>query len=243
MTTLVYDNFKRELSVLLTVGLLGIVFAERRFRYPLTQMRRRPARSFVIGMLLFIISFPITLMLLMVAFVIVTLLLALNLDGVALPLGAFLGLVDIGLIGGFYFCAIFVARAVFALGIGRMIIQIATDRANARRRPRLSVVIGVALLALLTSLPGVGFLFNSGALFLGLGAMASATLGWLRALRQGRFRAGARPGAGGWTAQEAARAAIVAPSTQPRKRPLLTADRGLEDLPVGFDPEFFFTDD
>ena len=242
LATLLYDNFRRELSVLLTVGLLGIIFAGRRFRYPLTQMRRRPAHSFVIGMLLFIISFPITLILILATLVIILLLLALNLGGVALPVGVFLGLVDMGLIGSFYFCAIFVARAVFALGLGRLVLQIATERSNARRRPRLSVVIGVILLALLSSLPGVGFLINAGALFLGLGAVASTTMSWLRALRRGRLGPAA-PAVGQWSPHESAQPAIVTPSSLVRRGPLLPTNSGLDDLPVGFDPDFFFSED
>lgn len=243
LATLVYDNFKRELSVLLTVGLLGIIFAGRRFSYPLTQMRRRPAHSFVIGMLLFIISFPITLLLLLATLVITVLLLALNLEGVALPVGTLLGLVDVGLIGSFYFCAIFVARAVFALGLGRLVLQVTTSRTNARRRPRISVIIGVALLALLTAVPGIGFLFNAAALFLGLGAMASATMGWLRAPSRGRFGGRSPTAAGAWPAQDASQTTFVTPSAQPPHQPLLPANHGLDNLPVGFDPDFFFSDD
>ena len=243
LATLVYDNFKREFTVLLTVGILGIAFAGRRFRYPLTQLRRRPAHSFVIGMLLFIISFPITLILLLATLAIVLLPLILHLEAVALPLGVFLGLVDIGLIGSFYFCAIFAARAVFALGLGRLVMQVATGRANARRRPRISILIGVALLALLTSLPGVGFLFNAGALFLGLGAIASSTMGWLRTMRRGRLGGAAPAGVSGWPAQDQTQPANVAIPTQAQVPPLLPAELGLYDLPAGFDPDFFFSDD
>ncbi len=243
LATLIYDNFKREFTVLLTVGILGIAFAGRRFPYPLTQMRRRPAHSFVIGMLLFIISFPITLLLLLATLVIVLLLLVLNLEGVALPVGVFLGLVDVGLIGSFYFCAIFAARAVFALGLGRLVMQVATGRANARRRPRLSMLIGVALLALLTAVPGLGFLFNAGALFLGLGAIASSIMGWLRAMRRSRSGGASPAGGVGWSVEDEPQSANIAPTAQAELPPLLPANLGLEDLPVGFDPDFFFSDD
>ena len=242
LATLYYDQFKRELAVLLTVGILGIVLVGRRFRYPLTHLRRRPVHSFVIGMLLFIISFPITLILLLATIVIVLLLLVLNLDGVAVPVGAFLALVDIGMIGTFYFCAIFVARAIFALGLGRVVLQ-AAGQTNARRMPRLSVIIGVALLALLTSLPVLGFLFNAGALFMGLGAIASTTMGWLRALGSGRLNR-MSPAASDQNPGQGQRHAFDAePAPLAHITPLLPAELGLDDLPIGFDPDFFFNDD
>lgn len=243
LATLFHDHFKRELSVLLTVGIFGIAMAGNRFRYPLAHLRRRPVHSFVIGMLLFIISFPITLILLFGTTFIVLLLLVLNLDGVALPVGVFLALTDVGLIGAFYFCAIFVARAVFAMGLGRMVLQVATGRANARRRPRLSVIIGVALLALLTSLPFFGFLFNASALFLGLGAIASATISWLHAVRNGRFTSASQAGIEAAPESEPHPTANVEQPSYAGPKPLLPSNLGLDDLPVGFDPDYFFSDD
>lgn len=243
LATLFYDNFLREAAVLLTVGILGLALAGRRFHYPLTQLRRRPAHSFVIGMLLFIISFPITLILLFATMFLIIVLLALHLDGIALPIGAFLALVDFTVIGTFYFCAIFVARAIFALGLGRLVLQIATDRGNARRRPRLCVIIGAVLLAMLTSLPALGILFNAAALFLGLGAIASATTGWLRSLRADSYESRSRDDNMEWRTPEQPNAPVSVPATAVKPAPLLPADLGLDDLPVGFDPDFFFSDD
>ncbi|MCY3779438.1 MAG: hypothetical protein OXG78_03930 [Chloroflexi bacterium] len=243
LATLFYDRFTRELTVLLTVGILGIALAGRRFRYPLTHLRRRPAHSFVIGMLLFIISFPITLILLVTTLFIILFLLALNLDGAALPVGAFLALVDIAVIGGFYFCAIFIARAVFALGLGRLVMQVATGGASARRRPRLSIIIGVALLALLTSLPVFGFLFNASALFLGLGAIASTITAWLQAMRSGRFGRISRLEQDQRSSEDHRQTVPKEPTPRADGRPLLPGDLGFDDLPDGFDPDFFFSDD
>lgn len=243
LTNVFYENFIPELSSLLTVGLVAMALAGRRFRYTLTHLRRRPSASFVIGMLLFIISFPITLILMICTLAIILLLLVINLDGVALPVGAFLALVDIGVIGTFYFCAIFLARALFALGLGRLVLQFAFGRAKARRMPRVSIIVGVALLTLLTSLPLVGFLFNAGALFLGLGAIASTTMGWLRSARRGRL--GQVP-----ASADTALSAYEKPDLSAAKHPLpaegpllLPAQPGLDNLPVGFDPDFFFSDD
>ena len=232
-----YDQFKRELTVLLTAGLLGLVLAERQFKRPLAQLRRRPVHSFVIGMLLFIISFPVVLILLIVTTVAIVLPLALQLDGVALVAGALLALVDIGVVGIFYFTAIFIARAVVGLGVGRLILQVALGARQARRRPRLSVIVGVALLALLSALPVVGFIINAGALFMGLGAIAGATLKRLAKLRAGQS---AFTGA----AAAAAHAAPTAPAAAELVAlPPIAQGIGLEDLPEGFDPEQFFADD
>ncbi len=233
-----YDQFKRELTVLLTAGLLGLALAKKQFQHPLSRLRGRPARSFVIGMLLFIISFPMVLILLIITTIAVLLPLALHLDGVALVAGAFLALVDIGVIGVFYFTAIFVARAVVGLGVGRLVLQVALGAEQSRRRPRLSVLIGVALLSLFASLPVVGFLFNAGALFMGLGAISGASLEWLRKFRLGKPNS-AQSTANAPTSYQSstALAAVDRPALPPIARGF-----GLDDLPEGFVPDQFFED-
>ena len=206
-------------------------------------MRGRPVRSFVIGMLLFIISFPVVLILLILTTIAILLPLALHLDGVALVAGALLGLIDIGVIGVFYFTAIFIARAVVGLGVGRLILQVALGRDQARRSPRLSVLIGVALLSLLASLPVVGFLFNAGALFMGLGAIAGATLDGLQKLRLRQLR-DAEPAGYSRSSAPSAQPAEAAPAAvAPIALPPVARGVGLDDLPEGFDPGLFFEED
>ena len=235
-----YDQFKRELTVLLTAGLLGLALAKQQFQRPLSRLRGRPVHSFVIGMLLFIISFPVVLIMLIITTIVILLPLALHLDGVALVAGVFLALVDIGVIGVFYFTAIFVARAVVGLGMGRLVLQVALGAEQARRRPRLSVLIGVALLSFLASLPVVGFLFNAGALFMGLGAISGASLESLQKFRLGQPSSAQSSGYAP-TAAPAAHESARAPAAAERLAlPPIARGYGLDNLPEGFDPDRFF---
>ncbi len=250
LSRLFLEQFKREIAVLLTVGLLGTIIAPNQFRSPLSNLRKRPASSFVIGMLLFILSFPIALIMLLITATIVLLLALLQLDGVLLVIGSLLTLIDLSVIGVFYFTAILLARAIFAIGIGQLVLRIAARREEARQMPRVSLLAGVILLAILASLPEVGFLFNALALFMGLGAIAGAVADWLHA-----FRGNARE------RQQSAslnQSAIVSQllSDRPVENKATTASRrsapllpplsqpvGFEDLPEGFDPDNFFSDD
>lgn len=238
-----YDQFKRELAVLITTGLLGLAFSKRQFQRPLSQMRGRPVHSFVIGMLLFIISFPVVLILLIITTIVILLPLALHLDGVALVAGAFLTLIDLGLIGIFYFTAIFIARAVVGLGVGRLVLQVALGPDQARRSPRLSVLIGVALLALCASLPVVGFLFNAGALFVGLGAIAGAALESLQKIRLRQLRSAEPVGYAASPSPHSQGSAAAPTAAAPMALPPIASGFGLDDLPEGFDPDLFFEQD
>ena len=242
LASIFYDQFKREMTVLLTGGLLGLLLAKKQFQRPLSRLRGRPVHSFVIGMLLFIISFPVVLILLIVTTIVILLPLALHLDGVALVAGAFLALVDIGVIGVFYFTAIFIARAVVGLAVGRLVLHVALGPAQAGRRPRLSVIIGVALLSLFASLPVIGFLFNAGALFMGLGAISGAALEWLQKLRLGARSSAQSTGYAPDSRPKAQPSASSPSPDSPIALPPIARGLGLDDLPEGFDPDQFFAD-
>lgn len=250
LSRLFLDQFKREFAVLLTVGLLGSIIAPKPFHSPLSNLRRRPASSFVIGMLLFILSFPIALIMILITSLVILALALLQLDGVLLVIGPLLTLIDLSVIGVFYFTAILLARAVFAIGIGRLAVRFAAGREAARQMPRLSLLTGVILLAFLASLPEVGFLFNALALFMGLGAFAAAVADWLYA-----FRGNTSESQQGATLDPSALVPMprsddgVVESAPKASRPYASLAppsaeaAGLEDLPAGFDPDNFFSND
>lgn len=250
LSRLFLDQFKREFAVLLTVGLLGLIIAPKPIHRPLTNLRRRPASSFVIGMLLFILSFPVALIMLLITALVILALALLQLDGVLLVIGSLLTLIDLSVIGIFYFTAILLARAVFAIGMGRLALRFAAGRAAAGQRPRLSLLTGVFLLALLASLPEVGFLINALALFMGLGAIAAATADWLHAFRGNRLESHQRGSMDRRALVPQPRADDGVGESRPKaNRPYASLSPpsseapGLEDLPAGFDPDNFFSDD
>jgi len=244
------EQFKRELAILLTTGLIGLFLFHRPFRSPLSHLRRRPVPSFVIGMLLFIVSFPITLIMLLVTSLLILLLALLQLDGLLLVLGSLLILIDFCAIGIFYFTAIFVARAAFAFGLGRLVLQATAGREAVRQKPRVSLVIGVVLLAFLASLPEVGFIFNALALFMGLGAIAGTLTDWLHSSRGNALLRQRNPVPSPYAAktqrhpdhskdENTANAGLRSTALLPDH----VESAGLDDLPAGFDPDFLFSDD
>ena len=239
----------REIMVLLTVGFAGIIFAPNALRTPVSNLRWRAVPSFVIGMLMFIVSFPIALILLLLTSIIVLILALLQLDGVLIVVATFLGLLDFTLIGSFYFLAIFVARAVFCLGLGRFLVHATIGLEGTQRINFLSMVVGVFVLALLAALPAIGFLFNAAALFMGLGAITSVFLEWLQYMRDTTY-GNVRASQAGQTTlppryMPESEISAISPTTdtQVRYLPPPSSDIGLKNLPEGFDADFFFNDD
>lgn len=237
-----FSQFIREIMVLFTVGMAGLLFMPKTFPTPISNLRWRPVPSFVVGMLMFIVSFPIALILLLLTVIIVLILAVLHLDGVVIVVLSFLGLLDITVIGSFYFLAIFIARAIFALGLGRFIVSITLGHDGTQHTDALNMVVGVIALAFLASLPAIGFLFNAAALFMGLGAITSIFLEWLQLLRDTTYTH-VRASRLEQTALPSHFVPHMALPSDPHPLSPPSGVIGMQDLPDGFDADLFFTDE
>lgn len=220
-------QFFREFAALLVVGLVILLVAPQSVRTPLYTLRQRPLSSLGAGVLTFILSFPIVLLAFMLSLLILLLLAILRLDSVALVSGVVLGVMNFGGASVFYLMAIFGARVVACLALGRLVTRRFTVT-NSTRSWYLSLIAGVGLLAIFASLPSVGWLFNALALFLGLGAILHVTLNWLRTVREGAVN---RYAAAGTNAETVIMPLSAAPPPMIDEKPL---PRGMENLPEGF---------
>ena len=194
-----WRNMFREFVVLALIATGVWLLANRPLHDSLRHISQRPLASFGVGMLTFILSFPIVLL---VAMVSALLLLPLNWLGSDLLLyGALLvGMVDFGLASLFYFSAIFLSRVVAAVALGRWLYRrYPRSRASGLAagsttrgadgaylsggRGYVVCLLGCLILSLLSSLPYVGWVCNAFAAFLGLGAIVGSLRQRLRILR------------------------------------------------------------
>jgi hypothetical protein len=181
----------REFATLVIVGAVVLLFAPHQMRAPQRAMQTRPLSTLGVGMLAFILSFPIFLIVALLSLAIVVIMSLLPFNTVALLSGVALGLANIGSASVFYFLAIFVARVVVALAVGRYAMRKLLARAlnlepRSLRYEFTSLMIGTFLYAMASSIPVpiIGWGVNAIALFLGLGGILSA----VRIILQ-RFRA------------------------------------------------------
>lgn len=243
------QQFTREVMVLFTVGMGGLLFTPNLFVTSISNIRWRPVPNFVIGMLMFIVSFPIALILLLVTTIISLILALLQLDGVLIVITSFLMILDTTVIGVFYFVAIFIARAIFCLGFGRFILRTTIGHNDSLRMDMLSMIVGVIVMSFLMSLPAIGFMFNAAALFMGLGAITSVFLEWLQAVRDSTYtnvrtpRPNHIPLPPRFEVEAAATSFLDATHDRTHFLPPPSSEIGLKDLPEGFDPDFFFNDE
>jgi hypothetical protein len=213
----------RELVSLALIGLAALLVIPRAVQAPIYSLRIRPLTSFGIGLMTFIISISIFFIVIpLLGLVLVLLLLLLQLSDLAIIAGAIVLLLDLGGAGLFYFASIFISRVIVCIALGRFIVRLLLGERPERYMTFVSFLIGVTLLALLSTLPYVGFIVNALAAFLGLGAMLNIIQ----------------------TQIERAREAVIIPEpTHPEEArqlppPLLVEDKllgpGMDNLPDGF---------
>lgn len=212
----------REFVSLALVGFILLLLIPERLRAPLHNLRFRPLPSLGVGLLAFLVSFPIFLIVILISVILILLFFLLQLGDLALTAGVVINVINLGSAGIFYFVAIFAARVVVCLAAGRFILRMLFGNTSEQRTDIIALLIGIALLAIAGSLPLVGWLINALAVFLGLGAILNLIQRQIERTRQVPALAPELTGEG-----EPLR--IPPPIVDPRP-----TEPGMDNLPEGF---------
>lgn len=228
----------REFSALLLVGVVSWFLMPNALQRPILQLKSRPISSFSVGMVAFIVSFPVVLILALMGVGVVALLLLFRLEGVAVVVGLAWGLANTVFVGGFYLVAIYGARAVVAWAAGRFLLRSLHGTMSARNLSLGGMVLGVGVIAVCVSLPIVGWLINALVLFLGLGAVLVVVGESVRTWRENPV---APPAFTGYRPIIVARTTRhTATEQEAPPMPILAEQaQGMENLPEGFRWDFF----
>ncbi|MBI5666952.1 MAG: hypothetical protein HZC41_03020 [Chloroflexi bacterium] len=162
----------QELLTLTVIGLIGLSLAYRPLQLPLRQMQARPLWSLGAGLLALIVGVLAVFVIAGVGILLLIILGQLQLTGLSLAASIVLIVATLGSSGGFALVVIFISRVLVALFMGRLIVRVAVGDDGSRRITTISLLVGVIVLALLASLPVIGWVINLAALLFGLGAIA-----------------------------------------------------------------------
>lgn len=160
-----------EFTTLGLIGMIALVFAPRALQAPIPTLRLRPLPSLGVGLIAFILSWAVIFVLLLLSALIVGLFLLLQLRDLTLISGILFAVFDLSSMGFYFFITFFITRVIVALALGRFLVRRLFGSDNNSRALIASLLLGIIVLALFTSLPIVGWLINALALFLGLGAI------------------------------------------------------------------------
>jgi hypothetical protein len=175
----------REFITLAIIGLLALAFLPRPLQQALRTLQARSLPSIGLGLLAFILSFPIILIFLLFSILIVFMLSLLQLESLVFGGGILLAITNLGGATIFYFVAIFISRVIVGLAMGRLVVRLAVRDESTPRAAVISLLVGLALLALAGSLPVIGWVVNAVVVFLGLGAVLIVLQAQLRSYRDG----------------------------------------------------------
>lgn len=180
----------------ISVGLFGILIfllVPRLLQSPLTILRWRPLPSVGVGLLAFILSFPFVFIAVAISFGLVLLVGLLRLPDLTIAVATILGVLNFSAAGAFYFVAIYVSRVLVCLAIGRVLTRRLWGDANSLRAWLVGLLVGVLLLAIVSSLPLIGLVVNALAVFFGLGAIITTVLTQFERARDARIPTDAPP--------------------------------------------------
>ncbi len=223
----------RDFLILGLIGLVGLVFVPKQFQTPLRTMSNRTWPSLGVGLLAFILSFPIMIVaLLLIVLLVVLPLILLQFDGLfaLLVSGMLLGSWG-GLTSLFYFTAIFVSRAMVSLLVGRAIVRLSIGDDGSQRLAILGLMVGIVVISILVSLPLVGIIISAITAFFGLGAILIMLQSQFRHYRERLY------GPPASRLIPAAYPSRRTDSLHPLPPPLIEdvpAPPGMENLPAGF---------
>lgn len=167
------EDVLQEFFNLAFIGVIFLLVTPRQMQAPLRSMRTHPISTLGVGMLSFILSFPIFLIIAFFSILIMVIISLLPLDDVVVFGGVALALANIGSASIFYFTAIYIARIIFGLALGKFVIRLFDKDDGSWRSLFLSLSVGLIALSLANSIPTIGWGIDALALFLGLGAILS----------------------------------------------------------------------
>ncbi len=232
----------REFMALAFIGILCVAFIPRYIQAPVRTLQTYPLSTLGIGLLSFILSFPVILIFALFSVLLVILLTTLPiLDNVVLFGGVVLGLVNVGGASIFYFTAIYIGRVVVALAIGRFLLRlIARQNVDYTHWQTLgiSMGVGVLILSLAGAVPVIGFGLNALALFLGLGAILSILRLQMKQLRTPVAANPTTPSPIRYEPDPIPSLPYLADEAQQYAPPIIDNDppaAGMDNLPDGFD--------
>ena len=161
----------REFLTLGLIGLVALLLAPRTIQAPLRNIQVRPLPCLGVGLLAFIISFvamPFIVLFTLLLIVIVSLL---QVNELTFAIAAILTVADTGIASVLFFVVLFVSRVIFSLSLGKLLTRVVIADDGSLRRNLVSLALGALIMALLNSIPVIGWIINALTLFIGLGAI------------------------------------------------------------------------
>ncbi len=145
----------RDMVTLLLIGVFALIVSPNAVRIPALHVRRRTIPTVGWGLIAFMLSFPLAIILIVISLVVILILVVIKLSELTLITAAGLLVINLALIGGFWFLLLFMGRVVVSFAIGQLIYRyvLRVPGPGTLRRWVSTLVLGAAVYVLLVNMP------------------------------------------------------------------------------------------
>ncbi|NWG16693.1 MAG: hypothetical protein HXY41_08665 [Chloroflexi bacterium] len=164
----------QELLTLAAVGFIALAVAFRPLQATARQLRARPLLGVGAGLLFLAAGVLVLLALILVGSLVLIILARLQLYGLTWAGSLALVVTALGGAGTFALVVAFISRVIAALVVGRLLVEVVVGDDGSPRISYIGLMVGIVVLALLVSLPAVGWVVYLVAIVWGLGAVPLA---------------------------------------------------------------------
>ncbi|MBE2181979.1 MAG: hypothetical protein IAE89_01020 [Anaerolineae bacterium] len=161
----------REFLTLAIIGVVVVTLAPRSINGPISIIRYRTLTSIGLGLLIFILSFPMVLISILLSLLIILIISLLGVEQITLIITLVMVAINFSGAVMFYFIALFFSRALVATAIGRAALSRVYRPKGRLTDSYIYLLAGAFLLSLVIALPYIGTVVTGAAAFLGLGAL------------------------------------------------------------------------
>jgi len=173
----------RDVLTLLIVGGVGLWLVPNFVRQPAQYVQRRTIPAIGWGLIAFMLSFPVAILLILISLAGLGILVLIKLNELSVVVGVALLVLNLALIGGFWFLLLFMGRVVISFVIGQLFVRyvLRSTEANTLRglqigilgKALVTLLIGAAVYALAANvpLPGLGLTIELVTALAGIGAV------------------------------------------------------------------------
>lgn len=175
-----FGQVVQDIVALTVLGSIALLVVPRVVQRPARAVGKQVISNTIVGGVSLLLALPITALALIVSVFVVAVFALIRIDSLTVASLVTFGIVDIGGVAIFLYVAAYVARVVVAAAVGTIILERVSAKDLTSRDWMLATAVGATVIALLSALPTVGWVFNFICIAIGFGTLVRMFVRYLR---------------------------------------------------------------
>lgn len=175
-----FGQVVQDIVVLTVLGSIALLVIPRIVQRPARAVGKQVISNTVVGGVSLLLALPITALALIVSVLIVAMFAFIRIDSLTVASLVTFGIVDVGGVAIFLYVAAYIARVIVAAALGTFILERVSAKDLSSRDWMLATAVGATVVALLSALPTIGWMFNLVCIAIGFGTLVRMCVHYLR---------------------------------------------------------------